>query len=103
MGFPLADDEVILENSLENNEQLKKIREEVLKKYKDYHKVMLLMATDAPLEIMCLPKPLENILLRNGFLRVYDLINVDFTKIKGLGVKRSRNLATSLDQFVSML
>ena len=94
---------MVLGDNLDNNEQLKKIREEVLKKYKDYHKIMLLMSTDAPIEIMCLPKALENILLRNDFLRVYDLINVDFTKIKGLGVKRSRYLATSLDQFVSML
>lgn len=83
--------------------ELNKIREEVLKRYSDYHKIISFLATDAPIAVLCLPKSIENILLRNNFLRIYDLIDMDFTKIKGIGIRRCRDLAASLDQFIAML
>ncbi len=83
--------------------ELAKIRDEVLRKYRDYSKTMAYMAADAPVEVLCLPKTLQNILLDNGFLRVYDLFDMDFTKIKGLGVVRARDLTTRLNEFLSML
>jgi hypothetical protein len=91
------------EKKFEDQMQLKKIREEVLKKYEDYRKTISFLATDAPIGILCLSKAIENILIDHGYLRVYDLFDMDFTKIKGLGVIRSRNLAASLDQFFSGL
>jgi len=82
---------------------LSKIRIEVLKKYEEYNKTMKYMAADAPIEILCLPKAIETILITNGYLRIYDLFDADFTKIKGLGVVRCRDLTACLDQFFSML
>jgi len=82
--------------------QLKKFKQELLKSYSDYTKTLQYMVSDVPISMLNLPKSIENILLSNGFLRVYDLINVDFTKIKGLGDTRIRHLTASLDQFFSM-
>ena len=83
--------------------KMQKIREEVLKAYANYGKTIGYMACDAPIGVLCLPKTIEGILLKHGFNRVYDVINMDFTKIKGFGVQRSRQLATCLDQFLAML
>jgi|ERR1700690_22022 len=87
----------------ENEEVLKKIKEDVIKKFAEYQKTMAFMCADAPIEILCLPKQIEKILLSNGLLRVYDLFNCDFSKIKGLGEVRIRELTTQLDKFISML
>ncbi len=83
--------------------KMQKVREELILRYAEYHKTMAYLAADAPIEILCLPKTLETILLKNGFNRVYDIVNMDFTKIKGFGVHRSRQLATCVDQFLAML
>ncbi len=93
-------------SEIENVEEqlnLNKIREEILKSFNQYRKTISFLSADAPIEILCLPKGLENILISNDFLRVYDLFNLDFTKIKGIGIYRSRYLATRLDQFIAML
>ncbi|CAB4133748.1 hypothetical protein UFOVP264_2 [uncultured Caudovirales phage] len=88
---------------IEHQAMLKKIQEELVQKFKDYRTTLNYMAADAPIETLCLPKPIETALLINGFLRIYDVFDVDFAKIKGLGVVRIRQLAASLDQFFSML
>lgn len=90
-------------NNFEKEIQLKKIRDEVLKKFNDYRKTIAYMSADAPLEILCLPSVIQNALLSHGCLRIYDLFDVDFTKVKGLGVIRIRDLTSRLDQFFSML
>lgn len=90
-------------NKIENEQQMKKIREEVLKKFENYRKTLNYMAADAPIGILCLPKKVENILLDNGLLRIYDLFDCDFTKIKGLGISRIGDLTSCLDKFFSML
>lgn len=90
-------------NNFENEMHLKKIREEVLKKFSEYRKTIAYMAADAPLEILCLPNTIQNALLAHGCLRVYDLFDMDFTEVKGLGVRRIRDLTACLDQFFSML
>ena|SRR5271170_4211612 len=92
-----------VEKNFDEQMQLSKIREEVLKRYDEYRKTISFLATDAPIGILCLPKTIETILICNKFLRVYDLLNMDFTKVKGLGVRRCRNLASSLEQFIAML
>ena len=99
-----------VEESLENGKKdieyeinLEKIRKEVLKKFDEYKLTMKFLAADAPISILCLPKTTENILTSQGFLRVYDLFDTDFVKIKGLGEARIRNLTSCLDQFFSML
>lgn len=95
-------------NNLDNSKyiedlEMEKIRKEVLKKFDDYKKTMNYMACDAPISILCLPSPLEKLLTDQGFLRIYDLFDKDFTKIKGFGAVRIRNLTTCLNQFLSML
>lgn len=99
----LAKSEADVNVNFEHQMKLQKVREEVLKAYSNYGQIIALMAADAPIQILCLPKTIESILLKNGFNRVYDIVNMDFTKIKGFGVQRSRQLASSLDQFLAML
>jgi hypothetical protein len=89
--------------NIEFDMQMKKIREELLQKFEDYRVTINFMAADAPIAALCLSPATEKILIDNGFLRIYDLFNVDFTKIKGLGIVRIRDLTSRIDQFLSML
>lgn len=79
---------------------------EINKKYieslQNYKKMMTCMVADVPIQTLCLPKTIETLLLKQGFLRVYELIGTDLTKIKGIGVTRARDLTTRLDQFIAM-
>jgi hypothetical protein len=82
--------------------ELKKISEFLLKNIENYHQTMKYLAADAPLEILCLSKACEKALFAHGCLRVYDVFNLDFTKVKGLSAKGIRDLTTSLDKFIAM-
>lgn len=82
---------------------IKKINEEFLKNVEEFSKTLNFMIADVPIQILCLDKKTENILLKNGFLRVYDLFNVELTEIEGLNDSRIGNLTASLDEFFSML
>ncbi len=88
---------------IDNNKKMQEIREEVVKKFKDYTKTLNFMMSDAPISVLCLPKTIEKSLTNHGCLRIYDLFNCDFTKIKGLGIVRIRDLTARLDEFFSML
>lgn len=88
-------------NNLENT-LIKKINEELLLNLKSYRKTLSYMYADAPIEALCLPKTLENLLINNGLLRIYDLFDRDFTEIKGMGDIRIRQLTASLNQFIAM-
>ena len=93
----------IVKRNLEYEEQIKKIRKEVAEKFEQYNKTILYMTGDAPISILCLPTPIEKALLNYGCLRIYDLFNLDFTKVKGLGIARIRDLTARLDEFIAML
>ena len=80
-----------------------KLKEELKQKFNDYQKTMKYMLADAPIEVLCLSSSLEKILTDQGFLRIYDLFDIDLVKIKGLGVVRIKQLTSSLDKFFSML
>lgn len=99
----LNENESSVNNKIEYDLQMQKIREEVLKKFNDYKKTIAYMASDAPIEILCLPPIIEKALLTHGCLRIYDLFDRDFTEVKGLGIARIRDLTTCLDKFFSML
>lgn len=90
-------------NNFEYDLKMQKLKEEVLKKFDDYRNTLNYMACDAPIGILCLPPVIEKILLDHGCLRIYDLIDLDFVKIKGIGVSRIKDLTSRLDQFFSML
>lgn len=92
-----------INNNFEKDIEMAKLKEELRKKFNDYQTTMKFMLADAPIEILCLNTAIEKILLDQGFLRIYDLFNVDLVKIKGLGAVRIRNLTSSLDKFFSML
>jgi len=82
---------------------LAKIRKELSESLEKYRTTMLFMMGDAPLGVLCLDKAVETCLINHGCLRVYDIFNMDFTEVKGLGVTRIRDLTSRLDQFFSML
>lgn len=84
------------------NKELKKIHTELLKSLQSYQKSISFMAGDAPIGVLCLPKSIETVLVRNDCLRIYDLFNRDLTKIKGIGKTRIRYLTSSLNEFISI-
>ncbi len=81
----------------------KKIQRQINKKISEslqnYNKLLNFMSADIPIEALCLDKTTANILSKNGVSRIFDLINLDFTKIKGIGITRSRYLTTCLNEF----
>ncbi len=90
-------------SNFEKDLDLAKLKEELRQKFHDYQNTMRFMLADAPIEILCLPSTLQKVLADQGFLRIYDLFDVDLIKIKGLGVVRVKQLTSSLDKFFSML
>ena len=91
---------------MNDNDLLKKeeliIKKSLLEFCENYKKTISYMYADVPIGVLCLSKTIETILLRNGIVRVYDLIDRDLTKIKGIGHRRVRDLTASLDKFLSV-
>lgn len=92
-----------VKKDFEYEQRMTKIREEVAKRFVGYRKTLNYMAADAPLGVLCLPTVIYNALFAHGCRRVYDLFDCDFTKVKGLGVGRIRDLTACLDEFFAML
>lgn len=90
----IKDDKVIILDS--------EVKEKLLNSYSSYKKTMLYLSCDAPIETLHLSKVIETILLDNGIIRIYDLLDMDLTKIKGLGESRIRNITTSLNKFLAI-
>ncbi len=89
-----------------DNDDLKKtmyIRgDELAKSVIRYRDIMEKLEADLPLQCLCLPKSIEKILLDMGCLRIYDVVGLDLTKIKGIGDRRRAILSACLNQFLSM-
>ncbi len=92
-----------INDNFENNIDMSKLKEELRKNFSEYQNTMKFMLADAPIEILCLEPKVEKVLTDQGFLRIYDLFNIDLIKVKGLGIVRVKYLTTRLDQFFSML
>ena len=90
-------------NNFEHDLDMVRLKKDLEDKFRSYQTTMRYLAADAPIEVLCLPKTTEKMLLDSGFLRIYDLFDIDLVKIKGIGVTRVRQLTTSLDKFFSML
>ncbi len=90
-------------NNFEQDLKMKAMREELSKSFQNYKKTLSYMMTDAPIEILGLSPQVENLLIANGCLRVYDLFDLDLVKIKGFGSARIGELQSRFDQFLSML
>lgn len=67
-----------------------------------YRRTLCYMEANVPIQVLCLPKVIENALINDGCLRVYDIINRDLRKIKGLGSRRLNLLTSRLDEFLSI-
>ncbi len=104
-NFNNVNNEVDKEITVEQlqDEMIKRLREEIVKKFYEYKTTLNFMASDAPIAILCLEPAIETALLNSGCLRIYDLFDLDFTKIKGLGEIRIKRLTSRMDQFLSML
>lgn len=93
-------------NELSNEDKIKvdvkKINQELLKNLENYRKTLSYLNADAPIGVLCLPKVIENALLADGCLRVYDLFDRDLAEIKGIGKTRVERLTSSLNEFFSM-
>ena len=85
-----------------NQSDIEKINKKLIESLENYKKTLSYMAGDAPIQVLCLPKVIETVLINNGILRIYDLFNCDFTKIKGLGEARIKRLTSSLGEFISV-
>lgn len=83
---------------MQNND----VNDEMRKNMEHYRKTLMFLGGNVPIEALCLPKSLENLLIRAGCLRVYDMINLDLTKIKGLGRKNRALLSSRLDEFFTV-
>lgn len=95
-----------IENVKENIEyemKMQKLKEDLVKSFESYNSTLKYLAADAPIETLCLPASLVDILIGNGILRIYDVFNMDLAKIKGIGPIRLRQLTTSVNQFLSMI
>ncbi len=67
-----------------------------------YRRTISYLEANVPIQVLCLPKVIEKALINEGCLRVYDLINRDLGKIKGLGSGRLDLLASRLDEFFTV-
>lgn len=67
-----------------------------------YRTTLQFMGANVPIEVLCLPVKIQNILLKDGRLRVYDLIGRDLGEIKGLGTHGRSLLAARLDEFFAV-
>ena len=76
--------------------------EEITKSVLRYRNVMQFLESDVPIEALCLPKVIENKLLRAGCLRISDVLHFDLGKIKGFGDKRIALLRSSINEFLSI-
>lgn len=101
MRFPVVE-EVKVDEFLNREEIKKQITERLLKDWERYRKTLSLMALDAPLSILNLPKAIEKALNRNGIFRINELSSTDFTKIEGLTESAIDRLTTCFNEFVSI-
>lgn len=67
-----------------------------------YRRTICYMEGNVPIQVLCLPNAIEKILIKSGCIRVYDLLNRDLAKIKGLGKGRLPILTASLDEFFTV-
>jgi hypothetical protein len=90
------------EKILSQEDVKKKISEELVKNLSRYRNSLKLMALDAPISLLNLPRVVEKVLSDNGLHRIYDLSDIDFVEIKGLTETARNRLTASFNEFISM-
>lgn len=89
-------------DEINNNIVVKDSLEQFKKDVAHYRRTIAALEGDAPIAVLCLPSSLEKILLKNGIVRVFDLIGTDLCEIKGIGRVRRELLTSRLDEFFSV-
>lgn len=82
---------------------LHQIKLELVKNFKNYRNTIRIMSFDLPISVLNLPKSIEKLLYNQGFHRVYDFFDCDFTKIEGLSASRIRDLTSRVNEFLSII
>ncbi len=77
-------------------------REELEKNLNHYRNVVNCLSANVPIECLCLPKKIQNALIKDGFILVYDLMYRDFRKVKGIGKIAFDLIASRIDEFGTM-
>lgn len=95
----MFDDENLNNNHINLSETQ---QEEMKKNLAHYRNVLQYLGGNIPLQALCLPKVIENALVRDGCKRVYDLFSRDLGKIKGIGGERLDILTARLDEFFTI-
>lgn len=90
-------------NPIINEDAERPTKEDMHKNFLHYRKTLAYMGANVPIGVLCLPKALEKSLIKAGLIRVYDLIECDFTKIEGIGERRADLLASRLDEFFTIV
>jgi hypothetical protein len=90
------------DSDFEIKDSLKDSKEKLAEDLAHYRTTLQFMGANVPIEVLCLPTKIQNVLLKDGRLRVYDLIGRDLGEIKGLGLQGRSLLASRLDEFFSV-
>lgn len=85
-----------------SEEDMTKINKKLLESLQNYKNTVMYMQGDVPIGVLCLKKATEKLLSDNGISRVYDLFDMDFTKIEWLNDLARRDLTTRFNQFIAM-
>ena len=70
------------------NKEIVKIKNHLIESIQNYKDCIDNFSYDVPIQVLCLPQNIQNILFRNNIFRVNDIRNTDLGKIKGLGDKK---------------
>lgn len=69
-------------------QELREIRFNLEQDLQNYRRCLSYLEGDAPIQVLCLPKAVQTILIKNDLLRIYDLSFERLKSVKGLGEKR---------------
>ena len=67
-----------------------------------YRKTLTYLGANVPIGVLCLPKKIERALVREGLVRVYDLIGLNLREIKGIGDRNAEIISFRVDEFLSV-
>ena len=91
---------MVKDNEKIMRKEMNKIQKNLFKQLDNYKRFIRQCELDAPIEILCLPKDILTILRKNSLSRIFQLTDLDLTKIKGLGAVRISILQAKLNDFI---
>lgn len=96
-------DIVDLNKNTQNDLNIERFHREFSENISYYKKSLKFLHCDAPISVLCCSQKLESLLKKNNILRVYDLLDKNFTEIEWLDEFSRRNLTAAFDEFISVL